>query len=258
MRSSTKIYILTGLLVFISNVLSAQDDAREIYTKATDQLLTENMELVLEMDITDKKGRVKMKGYEVLVARFGDTEKTKMSWQKPEAAKGTTVIFTDLPGEDGLIEVFTPSNGKIRKLKATPDNINMVGSEMRMTNITARDTDELSFRLLGKEEVGGRSCHQIEVKAIDVKDDARGELLIEEDSYHIVQINVFDKGGKLTSIVKLSDFQEVGGAVKKIQPMQILTEDIKGKKLTEIRVLKIASRTDLKEEDFMLPAEKDL
>ena len=258
MRSSTKIYILTGLLVFISNVLSAQDDAREIYTKATDQLLTENMELVLEMDITDKKGRVKMKGYEVLVARFGDTEKTKMSWQKPEAARGTTVIFTELPGETGLIEVFTPSNGKIRKIKATPDNINMVGSEMRMTNITARDTDELSFRLLGKDEVGGLSCHHIEVKASDAQDHARGELLIEEDSYHIVQINVFDKGGKLTSIVKLSDFQRVDGAVKKVQPMQILTEDIEGKKLTEIRVLKIASRTDLKEEDFMLPAEKDL
>ena len=258
MRSSIKIYLLTGLLVFISNVLSAQEDAREMYTKATNQLLTENMELVLEMDITDKKGRVKMKGYEVLVARFGETEKTKMSWQKPEAARGTTVIFTELPGETGLIEVFTPSNGKIRKLKATPDNINMVGSEMRMTNITARDTGDLSFRLLGREEMEGIPCHHIEVKAIDAQDQARGELLIAEDSYHIVQINVFEKGGKLTSIVKLSDFQIVDGAGKKVQPMQILTEDIEEKKLTEIRVLKIAMRTDLKEEDFQLPSENDL
>jgi hypothetical protein len=258
MRSSIKIYLLTGLLAGISNVLSAQEDARQIYTKAMDLLLTENMEMVLEMDITDNNGRVKMKGYEVLVARFGDMEKTKMSWQKPEAARGTTVIFTELPDETGLIEVFTPSNGKIRKLKATPDNINMVGSEMRMTNITARDTDELSFRLLGKEEVGGISCHHIEVKAIDAQDHARGELMVEETSYHIVQINVFDKGGKLTSTVKLSDFQPVGGAARKVQPMQIHTEDIEEKKLTEIRVLKIASRTDLKEEDFQLPAEKDL
>ena len=142
--------------------------------------------------------------------------------------------------------------------KYIPDNINMVGSEMRMTNITAQDTDELSFRLLGREEVGGKSCHHIEVKAIDAQDQARGELLIEEDSYHIVQINVFDKGGKLTSSVKLSDFQPVDGAARKVQPMQILTEDIEKQRLTEIRILKIASRTDLKEEDFQLPAEKDL
>ena len=258
MRISFERYILTGILLFISHVLSAQEDAREVYTKATDQLLTENMELILEMDITDKKGRVKQKGFEVLVARFGETEKTKMIWQKPEAAKGTTVIFTELPGETGLIEVYTPSNGKIRKLKATPDNIKMVGSEMRTTNITARDTDELAFRLLGKEEVAGKSCHRLEVKALDAQDQARGELMVEEDSYRIVQITVFDKGGKKTSAVKLSDFQPVGDNVNKIQPMHIITEDFENKKMTEVRVLKVTSKPDLKEEDFQLPAEKDL
>ena len=258
MRISIKICILTGSLLFISHVLSAQEDAREVYTKAIDQLLTENMELILEMDITDKKGRVKEKGYEVLVARFGETEKTKMSWQKPEAAKGTTVIFTELPGETGLIEVYTPSNGKIRKLKATPDNIKMVGSGMRTTNITARDTDELAFRILGKEEVAGKSCHRIEVKALDAQDHARGELIVEEDSYRIVQIDVFDKGGKRTRAVKLSDFQPVGGIVNRIQPMYIITEDFENKKIIEMRVLKVTSRPDLKEEDFQLPAENDL
>jgi len=259
MKYSTKTYIITTLFLMLSLALSGQkENARDIYTRATDQLLTQNMELIMELDITDKKGRVKEKGFEILVAKFGETEKTKMSWRKPEAAKGTTVIFTELPGETGLIEVYTPSNGKIRKLKATPDNMKMVGSEIRMTNITTRDTAELIFSLLGMQEAGGKSCYHIAVKAEDAQDNARGELLVEANTYRIVHINVFDKDGKKTSSVKLSDFQPVDGISQKVQPMLIITEDIQNKKLTEMRVLRIESRTDLKEEDFQLPKEKEL
>ena len=213
----------------------------------------------MELDIKDKKGRIKEKGFNVLIASFGEVEKTKMSWQKPEAAKGTTVIFTQLPDETGLIEVFTPSNGKIRKLKATPENMKMVGSEVQMTSISNQDPDELMFTHLPEQEVEGQPCFNIEVKDKNNTDQARGELLIEKDSYRIVQITVYDKNGKKTSFVSLSDFQPVEGLESKVQPMRIITEDFENKKQTEMRVLKVASRTDLTEEDFLLPvSEKEL
>ena len=64
--------------------------------------------------------------------------------------------------------------------------------------------------------------------------------------------------GKQTSLVKLSDFQAVEGAGKKIQPRRIISEDLKNNKTTDMRVLKVASRTDLTEEDFKLPTEQDI
>ncbi len=91
MKQLYKSIILFSFSLLISFSLWGQDDAREIFARATDQMLTANMEIVMEMDITDKKGRVKEKGYEILMASFGDVEKTKMSFQKPEQAKGTTV-----------------------------------------------------------------------------------------------------------------------------------------------------------------------
>ncbi len=244
------------MLITVS--LRGQDDAREIFTRATDQMLTENMEIAMEMDITDKKGRVKVKGYEILMASFGEVEKTKMSFQKPEQAKGTTVIITKSPGETGLIEVYTPANGKTRKLKATADNMDMVGSEAQITNMTARDPDELAFMFLPPREVDGKNCYTVVVKDKDFKDQARGELAIEMDSYRIVQISVFDMYGKQTSLVKLSDFQAVEGAGKKIQPRRIISEDLRNQKITDMRVLKVASRKDLSEEDFKLPLSQDM
>jgi hypothetical protein len=245
--------ILIVFLVLGQLSLHAQNDPREIFTRATDQLLTQDMEMVMDIEVKDKKGRVKEKGYEILMTRFGDVLKTRMSWLKPEQAKGTTVIFTERPGETGLIEVYTPSNEKIRKLKATQANMDMVGSEMQLTNITARDPDDLAFMLLPSREVNGESCHTVVVKDKEFKDQARGELLIEKDTYHIVQIAVFDMYGEQISSVKLSDFQPVAGQRNKIQPMHIVSEDLKNQKTTDIRILKIASRTNLDEEDFKLP-----
>lgn len=253
MKYSSSFYILITFLALCQLSLRGQDDPREIFTRATDQLLTQHMEMIMDIEVKDKKGRVKEKGYEILMTRFGDVLKTRMSWLKPEQARGTTVVFTEKPGETGLIEVYTPSNGKIRKLKATQANMDMVGSEMQLTNITARDPDNLAFMLLPPRDVNGQSCHTVVVKDKGFKDQARGELQIEKDTYHIVQIAVFDMYGKLVSTVKLSDFQPVAGQNKKIQPMHIESEDLKNQKTTDIRVLKVAARTNLSEKDFILP-----
>lgn len=242
-----------AFLVFSQLSLHGQDDPREIFTRATDMLLTRDLEMVMDIEVQDKKGRVKQKGYEILMTRFGDVLKTRMSWLKPEQARGTTVVFTESPGETGLIEVYTPSNGKIRKLKATQANMDMVGSEMQITNITARDPDDLAFMLLPPTEVNGKSCHTLVVKDKEFKDQARGELLIEKDSYHIVQILVFDMYGKQISTVKLSDFQPVAGLNNKIQPMHIVSEDLNNQQTTDIRIFKITVRPDLSAEDFKLP-----
>lgn len=256
MKYSHISYIIIAFLALCQLSLYGQDDPREIFTRATDQLLTQDMEMVMEMEVTDKKGRIKEKGYEILMTRFGDVLKTRMSWLKPEQAKGTTVIFTERPGETGLIEVYTPSNGKIRKLKATQANMDMVGSEMQLTNITTRDPDDLAFMFLPPQDVDGKSCYTVVVKDNEFKDQARGELQIEKDTYRIVRIAVFDMYGKQTSMVKLSDFQPVAGQSKKIQPMRIVAEDLTSQKTTDIRVLKIAGRANLSEQDFKLPAGK--
>lgn len=253
MNCSIKTILLTIALILFSLSAFSQEDARQIYEQATSQLLTGNMEMEMELDIKDKKGRVKEKGYDILIGTFGEVEKTKMSWQKPEAAKGTTVVFTTLPDETGLIEVYTPSNGKIRKLKATPENMELVGSEAQITSFTTQDTDELRFTNLPAQELEGKSCYSIEVKDKNSADEARGELLIEKETYRIVQITVFDKDGKKTSFISLSEFQPVEGFETKVHPMRIVTEDFENQKQTDMRVTKVASRTDLTEKDFLLP-----
>ena len=258
MNQIIKSAIIAILLVVSFISLNGQSSARDIFTDATDQLLTGNMELSLDISITDKKGRVKVKGYDILVGSLGDVEKTKMSFQKPVQAKGTTVIFTQKPDEIGLIEVYTPSNGKIRKLQATEDNMKMVGSEAQITNVTRQDPDDLEFIMLPVQDIEGKRCYTIEVKDNEATGEARGELVIEIETSRIRQITVYNNEGVKTSFVKLSDFQPVDGFAKKMQPRMIVTEDFANQKVTEMKILKVTSRPNLSEADFQLPVLEQL
>jgi outer membrane lipoprotein-sorting protein len=230
----------------------AQDDPKRTFTRAVDQLMTDRMELSMDIEITDEKGRVKEKAYDILMAKFGEVEKTMMVMQKPERAKGVTVVITNFPEKIGVIEVYTPANGKVRKMEATPENMERVGSNITVSSYASQDLDDLDFAAAHKQEVDGKSCYTFRVS--DHADPAgmKAEFLVEESTYHIVQIRFFDEQGNNTNITSLSDYQAVPGVKGKIQPMQIEVKDFKENTQTKIQIQQVSHRPGLKEEDFVL------
>ena len=246
-----KMKLLCILCVF-SLPSMAGDDGKIILEKAMDQLLTMNVEMSMEITETDTKGRVKEKGYDILMAKFGDVEKTRMIMQKPDRAKGITIVLTNLPDEVGIIEVYTPANGKTRKMKATPQNMSRVGSNFSLSNFAFADYDAISCKLLGKQQIDSLSCYQLEVMEQSDSIIFKAEFMVQESTFHIVQIISYDENGQQAHISKFSDFQPINGTKNKIQPMLIMAEDIAGNKHTRMQVLNIFPRTDLKEEDFSI------
>ncbi|MEA3463384.1 MAG: outer membrane lipoprotein-sorting protein [Bacteroidota bacterium] len=230
----------------------AQDDPKVIFTRALDQMMTDQMELSMDIETTDDKGRTREKAYDILMAKFGEVEKTRMLMQKPERAKGITVVITNTPGETGVIEVLTPANGKIRKMKATPENMDQVGSNLILSSLTSLVREGLSYGLEGMQEVDGKNCYSLHVNDHSDSKGMNGKFLVEEGSYHLVRIQLFDDKGTSTSITKLSDFQTIAGAKGKIQAMQIDTENMEDNSQTRMQVTHIAHRPDLKEEDFVI------
>jgi hypothetical protein len=237
----------------VSLPLLGQYDAHTIFNRAIDQLLTVNMELSMVVEETDTKGRTREKNFDILMARFGDIEKTKMTMQKPDRAKGVTIVFTHLPGDEGLIEVFTPANGKTRKMKATPQNMDRVGSNFSLSNFAYNTEDDLDIQLLGRQEVNEMSCYQLEIREKTGESGIKSVFMVEENTYYIVQILLYDAVGNASMITSLSDYQPISGLKNKIQPMLIVSEDLAGNKSTRMQVLKITPRPDLKEEDFTIP-----
>lgn len=160
MKIHVKIFLISAFLLS-AKFLSAQENAKDLFLKSTELLPKENMELAMAIDVTDAKGQLKAKELTVLMATFGEEEKTKVIWQKPERAKGTTIIITELPGQIGEIEVFTPSNGKTRKLKATEANMNLMGAEFNLASFAKYDPKELNYKLLTDTTIDLHRHHHI-------------------------------------------------------------------------------------------------
>ena len=221
-----KLKLFVFFLSFCLPVMG-QNSAEEIFEKAADQLLTQNLELSLEIKEIASNGKSKDKQYDVLIAKFGGMEKTKTVVQQPAKLKGITIVITNYPDEPGLIEIFTPANGKIRKMKATSKNMDLVNSGVSISNYTSKDRDQLSFAFNGNEEFEGKSCYKLQVNDVLDLENGKTQYLIEENTYHILKIIAFNKDGTKKSITTYSDFQAIGQLKGKIQPMFMVNKELK-------------------------------
>lgn len=242
------------MLLAVSTILWGQEDPKIIFSRATDRVLTNQMELSIHIRTTESNGRTSEKAYDILMGRFGEEDRMRMVMQEPERARGVTIVITQHSDEEGIIEVFTPSNGKVRKMKATPENLERVGSSYILADYSSKALDDMQFSLEGSEDLDGKSCYLLDAREEGNADGMKARFLIEENSYRIREIRVLDQEGEPTSITKLSDFRPVAGLQGKEQPMHILTEDLKEKTVTEMQITNVTYRPDLAKEEFILEA----
>jgi outer membrane lipoprotein-sorting protein len=246
-------FISTAILfLMLSGSLKAQEEAAAIFDKAVDRMLTNQLELSMQIETTDSRGRVDEKEYDILMARFGDADRMRMIMQQPERAKGITVIIIREPGETGVIEVFTPSNGKVRKMKATPENLARIGSGFVLSDYASQAQEDMDFSLIGSEEVDGKSCYMLEARDRDNPSANLAKFLVEENTYHIRQIQVVNETGEMVNITRLSDFQPVEGMSNKVYPIHIQSENFEEQSVTRMQIMKVVHRPDVEEDDFVL------
>lgn len=243
---------LLSLFVTLNLQVLAQDNPRTIFDRAVNQVMTDRIELSMDIAVTDQKGRIREKAYDVLVAKFGEVEYTRTVMQKPERARGITVVIKTIPDETGMIEVYTPANGKVRKMQATPENMERVGSNFSLSGYASYDPDDLDYTSAGMQELDGKNCHTLHISDRSDSEGMQAEFLVEESTFQIVRIRFFDKQGKNTNITSLSNYQSIPGIAGKIQPMQIEVQDLVENSRTNIQVRQLTHRPELKEVDFVL------
>lgn len=251
----TKTITVTGLFLMLfiaTSFAGAQEDPEAIFSRAVDQVLTNQMELSIHIRTTESNGRTEEKAYDILMGRFGEEDMMRMIMQEPERARGVTIVISQTSGKDGIIEVFTPSNGKVRKMKATPENLDRVGSSYILADYSGRALDDMQFSLEGTEELEGKICDVIDAREAENPEGMKARFLIEKNSHRLREIRILNEEGEITSITKLSEYHPIEGMHEKVQPMRIVTENLKEKTVTDMQITNVLHRPNLNKEDFVL------
>lgn len=242
----TLIFLLTGFFSF------GQNEAESIFIKATEQLLTTNLKMSMNQKTTDKKGRVKEKSFDLYLASFEGDEKMKMLMTGPERAKGVTIIISTKEGEDGIIEVYTPANGKTRKMVANDRNMATVGSNFSFSAYNSSNWKDLNIQLLAPTELNEKPCFTLHVSSKENSEGGKAQLYIDQANYEILQILTFDATGLQQSLSVLSEYQGINGLAGKIQPRFIQTQNLKNGENSELRIVSIEALQTPSKDDFVI------
>jgi len=239
-------------LSLVFQIVIGQGEAGALFQRAAAQLALENTALSLEITETKKGGRTKERAFDLLLASFGDVTKTKMLVKKPKRADGITIVITQSTDETGLIEILTPANGKVRKMKATPRNLELVGSGGFDLSFFSLTPDELMVKSLGKTTYQDKEVAQLEVKekALETSD-KRAVFLIDESTAYIYQITGYNNDS-VESSTTFSNFERVENR-SSIFPKNIEVTDHSSGDVSTITILKASPKNNLSELDFVLP-----
>lgn len=240
------------LLLALKPILWAQEDPKTIFSHAVDQVLTNQMKLSIHVSTTENNGRITEKAYDILLGRFGEEDMMRMVMQEPERARGVTIVITKTLEGTGVIKIFTPSNGKVRKMKATPENLERVGSSYILSGYSSKVLDDMQFTLEGAVKVEGNPCYILYASDEENENGKKARFIIEKNNYRIREIQILDEEGNPNSVTRLSEYRPIEGLQGKMQPTHILTEYQKEKTVTEMQITKVTHRPDLKKEEFIL------
>lgn len=234
----------------ITYLISVAQDAKTLVKIATDKLATTNVEMLMNIEEKDSKGRSKHKTFELLLGQIDESKKTKIAMKKPERATGVTIVISDAQSANGVIEVYTPSNNKLRKMKATADNMKLVGFDFFMADFEEHQTENVNYEFLETVEKNNELCYAI--KASGKTDADWAKLYIRKASETIVSIEMYNSNNQLISETTLSDYKAINGSNGKLYPMQIITSDLLKKKQNTIHILEIKSLTSIDPDTFEL------
>lgn len=197
--------IITILLAATSIVASGQPGADEILKKVDKNMSSENRVFESEMIIHGKRNSrtITSKTYSV------GTKKSYTEYLSPPREQGTKMLKLE-----NELWIYSPSTDRTIQIAGHMLRQSVMGSDLSYEDMMddRKLTDVYTAKVVGKEDVNGRSTWVLELKAKvpDVAYESRKEW-IDVERYVPLKEELYAKSGQLLKRVTLSDVKQIQG-----------------------------------------------
>ncbi len=245
-----KQFLLISTLLFISLATIANDnaEARRLIEHSQKILALKNIHLTFNLETINKKGESKTKTLSVAFAEIGEEKRALIEFQAPENVKGTKILTTDYPDKKGIIQIYMPSTGKIQKIRASRNNLKIMGSEIPITRFNKLLETDFNYILLGKETKYNNECYKIKIEGNENEEYGIAFVSVKEE--RLMGIEKYNSKNILTTVVVLSDYIQMDDKSNSFYPQKIQTKNLKTGEGTNMEVSSFSFLNKIDKEDF--------
>lgn len=215
-RSGIAVWVGLALLV-LAMPLAAQPRAHEIMTKAHLAMYYpgDDMRTRVTMRLTSKAGGVRLR--ELTMSRRdlreGGEQRYFIYFHRPPDVRDMTFLVWKYPGKDDDRWLYVPALKLVRRIAANDKRSSFAGSDFSYEDVSGREPEEDTHKLLREEKAGERVAYVVESSPKDPGSVDFGRKLswIDKATWLPLKEEYYDHRGELARIFTAEELREVQG-----------------------------------------------
>ena len=257
-----KNYIITGILAFGmlfsinskgQSLPEGNSIANKTYTRDDGVSVTRK----LTMELTDKRGKIRVRETISLRKYFGDERRLAIFYLTPSSVKGTAFLTFDYPepSKDDDQWLYLPALRKTRRISAANRGDYFLGTDLTYEDIkleTRISKEDYNYTTIGIETHDGNECYVLEgtPKSSKIAKElgySKVKLRVDSKLWMLRKADSWDVAGNHLKTVTISDIKEVQGIWTY---HQIIVKNHKTNHKTVFRISDIDYKTPLSNSTF--------
>ncbi len=229
MMSKRKNLLLFFVLAFflsisLPSVAAAQEiSAEEIVAKYYDAFYSQgsDMKAKVDMDLISKSGKKRIRKMVMLRKNFGDEGDRKyfIYFFEPGEVRRTSFLVWKYPDKDDERWIYIPAIDLVKRIAAKDKRSSFIGSDFTYEDISGRDVESDTHKLLKSEKMNDRDCFVIESVPKEKVEYTKRISWIDKNTFLPIKEEYYDVQNELYRIFTADELKDIAsGEGKTIFP----------------------------------------
>ena len=183
-----------SILIFTTSLILSQtgiEIARMVDTRKTPKDISN----VTKMVLTNSKGKSRVNK---MASKSMEGNKKQIIWfLEPKDDKGVAFLKMEHDNKDDEMRMWLPAFNKVRRISSKKKATSFMGSDLSYEDMTSRQIDEYSFKIIKEDIINNKSCYVLESKPKIKSEYSKHVTWVEKDTYLPLQEESYDKSNKL-------------------------------------------------------------
>ncbi len=202
--------LTTGRIFALSGALSG----REIMEKVKETTSPKTAHSAIELIIVEKSGIEKKRTLEMWTIKDSHgLNRSLIIFRQPASVKNTRFLIIQNKNKSDDQYIYLPALRRVRRIAASARNKSFMGTEFSYEDMSTRDIDDDTHKLLREERYNGYDCYVVESipKNMDNYHYSKTIHWIAQKMWVVMKIEMYDTKGKLKKILTLENFKKING-----------------------------------------------